>query len=266
MSSPLEAPLPLAPALPAEGVVRLAWDPAALPEPGDEAGPNRYDDPRPRTLDRYVMRYTARRVLGSVLELLDHLRPPHHDAVAREADVDDNDDHTDLHDGHPAPGGQAEPWQPLRDFLTGRMVGILRVGPSARVVSVNDPEAQAVLNEATAVRALLDSDDGRAALLPARADDRQVQLDGAAVRLSTEFGRDLTQAISLDLRDRTPGTDVIHYRSRHDDAEDCWAIYDHTDVEVLDVRPFSPDHPDDLAAVRRAAALWGLVLPPEWRP
>lgn len=93
---------------------------------------------------------------------------------------------------------------------------------------------------------------------------RRAHLDGAAVRLSTDFGRDLTRACSLALRDRVTAPDGIHYRSRHDTAEDCWAIYDHAAVTVSDVVPLSPADPDHRAAVHAVAGLWRLALPPPW--
>jgi len=129
----------------------------------------------------------------------------------------------------------------LGDYLAGRRVGRITAADPA-VVSINDPVLQAELDGKPAVRALLDSPLSRQALLPDRSpDDRRVHLDQAAVRLSGELGRDLTRACSLALRDRQDRPDVIHYRSRHDDREDCWAIYDHTAVSVGDIRPLSPE-------------------------
>lgn len=119
--------------------MRVGFDTGALPVPADGPGPNRYDDPRPRTLDRYLMRYTARTVRGSLLELLDHQRPPDAEAAAREADVEDNDDSADLLQDARVPGGLAEPWQHVQDFLTGRHVATLQVEAAAWVVSVHDP-------------------------------------------------------------------------------------------------------------------------------
>ena len=60
--------------LPEQGVVRVHYDPAALPRLGDAAGTNRFDDPRPRTEHRYLVRYTATTLRGCLLELLDALR------------------------------------------------------------------------------------------------------------------------------------------------------------------------------------------------
>lgn len=49
---------------PAEGVLRVHFDPAALPHLGDAPGVNRFDDPRPRTIDRFLMRYAATTLRG----------------------------------------------------------------------------------------------------------------------------------------------------------------------------------------------------------
>jgi hypothetical protein len=209
-----------APRWPAEGVLRVHYQPEALPRLGDGPGHNRFDDPRPRTLERFLIRYAATTLRGCLLELLAGLRE---DPVVRvlEAAVDDMDD-PDLVE---AP--EVEPWQHIADFLDERKVATIT---SARArglstVSINDPGLHDELDKEPAVRAVLDSKDAQAALLPAGA--TQVRMDNAAVRLSSETGRDITQACALALFDRAPHPEAIHYRSRHDDAEDCWAIYDH---------------------------------------
>jgi hypothetical protein len=238
--------------LPETGVVRVHYDPGALPAYGDGVGSNRFDDPRPNTADRYVVRYAATTLRGCLLELLDWLRP-NPDAAEREAAVVDDADVSD-------DGPTAQPWQPIADFLHGRHVGII-TGPALRLVSIDDPVLQAELDREPAVRALLDSPQGRAALAPAGG---RAHLDEAAVRLSTGLGRALTQACSLALRDRATVPDGIHYRSRHDDSEDCWAIYDHADVHVGKVTPLDPGDGDQRKALHDVAALWDLPLPPNW--
>lgn len=238
--------------LPETGVVRVHYDPGALPRYVDGAGPNRFDDPRPNTADRYVMRYTATTLRGCLLELLDWLRP-NAEAADREATVVDDADDVGA-------TSTAPPWQPIADFLHGRHVGVI-TGPGLRLVSIDDPVLQAELDREPAVRALLDSPPGRAALSPA---GRRAHLDEAAVRLSTDLGRALTQACSLALRDRAAVTDGIHYRSRHDDAEDCWAIYDHADVRVGRVTRLDPGSEEQRKALHDVAALWNLPLPPDW--
>ena len=58
---------------------------------------------------------------------------------------------------------------------------------------------------------------------------------------------------------------AIHYRSRHDDTEDCWALYDHTPVTLSQVHELSPQEHDHKAAMHDVASTWSVSLPPEWR-
>lgn len=237
-------------------MVRVHYDPGALPGHGESVGPHRFDDPRPRSTDRYVMRYTATTLRGCLLELLAWLRPDPR-AAAREAAVV-----VDVAPVEAAGGARpgTPPGQALADFLGGRRVGVI-VGPALRLVSIDDPVLQADLDREPAVRALLDSPQARAALAPV---GRRPHLDEAAVRLSTDLGRALTQACSLALRDRPDRPDGIHYRSRHDDAEDCWALYDHADVNIGDVVPLDPGNEAQRTALHAVAKLWHLPLPPAW--
>ncbi len=57
------------------GVLRLHYAPAALPAAQGQVGPNRLNDPRPYSLERYVVRYTASTLRGCLLGSLDWLRP-----------------------------------------------------------------------------------------------------------------------------------------------------------------------------------------------
>jgi hypothetical protein len=175
------------------------------------------------------------------------------DAAAREAAVVDNADADQ-------PIRPAPPWAAMTDFLKDRKVATL-TGSGLLLHSIDDPALQAILNNEPAVRALLDSADGRAALAVA---SRKPRLDQAAVRLSTPFGRELTQACSLAVWDRKPQPDGLHYRSRHDDTEDCWALYDHSAVDIKSVVTISASVAEHRAALKDAAALWGLPLPPAW--
>lgn len=243
--------------LPAAGVVRVHYDPGALPSYQDVVGRNRFDDPRPNSVDRYVMRYTATTLRGCLLELLDGLRPDP-DALLREDQVVDNSDHVTISAAVEPEAGELE--QAIADFLAGRHVGLLS-GESLHALSIDDPALQAELDQEPAVRALLDSSEGHAALSPA---GRKPHLDQAAVRLSTEFGRDLTRACSLAIRDRADRPDGIHYRSRHDDAEDCWAVYDHAPVRLLESCPLDAANPAHRVVLQDVAALWSLPLPREW--
>lgn len=246
------------PRWPAEGALRVHYQPDVLPRLGDEPGHNRFDDPRPRSLDRFFVRYAAATLRGCLLELLAGLRE---DPVARvlEAGVDVTDDPCLVE----AP--DSPPWQPIADFLDERRVATISSATvkGLSTVSINDPVLHDELDEEPAVRAVLDSKDARAALLPAGAS--RVRMDNAAVRLASETGRDITQACALALFDRSPPPDAIHYRSRHDDAEDCWAIYDHADVLISEAVPLSPDIDEHVAALRDVADLWSLPIPPQWQ-
>lgn len=238
--------------LPDGGVLRVHYEPGALPEYGSGTGHNRFDDPRPHTADRYVIRYTATTLRGCLLELLAWLRPDP-GAAAREAAVVDDATSADEPVGH-------QPGQALADFLRGRKVAAI-LGDGLQLLSIDDPILQAQLDREPAVRALLDSSQGRAALAPSGG---AAHLDEAAIRLSTDLGRALTQACSLALRDRDARPDGIHYRSRHDDAEDCWALYDHAPVQVAAVTPLDVATAEHRTALHDVAALWRLPLPPEW--
>lgn len=251
---PNAVPVPRQRRLPRAGVFRLHPDPAALPPPWSD-GVNRFDDPRPRSLHTFRVRYTASTLRGCLLESLAWLRR-HTDAAAAEALVIDNADPSGAGD---APG-ESGPRAALEEFLADRQVAIV-TGRRLRILSINDPALQAALDREPAVRALLDSADGRAAL---SAPGHRPRLDEAAVRLSTAFGRELTQACSLAPWDRSPRPDGIHHRSRHDDDEDCWAIYDHAPVTVRGVIDFTPNNEQHRAAVSAVAILWDLELPPAW--
>lgn len=241
--------------LPRAGVLRLHYDPGALPARQEQVGHNRFDDPRPNSLDRYVVRYTASTLRGCLLESLAWLRP-NVEAGTRESNVVDNAEPDDDHpDSPPA-------WVAVRDFLRDRQVGRL-TGRGLRLLSINDPRLQAELDQEPVVRALLDSADGRTAL--ASLQRETPRLDQAAVRLSTPFGRDLTQACSLAVWDRWPQPAGIHHRSRLDDEEDCWALFDHAAVRVIEVAPFAPETDlEHRRQIQEVANLWGMPIPPEW--
>jgi len=243
-----------APLWPPDGTVRVHRDPQALPQLADEPGVNRFDDPRPRTIDRFLMRYTANSLRGCLLELLAGLRelPEVRD---REGAID-----TDDPDFVEAPS--VEEWQHIADFLDGRKVAKVDATPLS-AVSINDPSLQHELDSEPAVRAVLDSPAAAEALL--ESGGRRVHLDNAAVRLSSEVGRYVTQACALALYDRRPRPDAIHYRSRHDDIEDCWAVYHHAEVTIGEPERLSPQVNEHVIALRSVAELWNLPLPPAWR-
>ena len=239
---------------PARGVLRVHFDPAALPHLGDQPGANRFDDPRPRTIDRFLMRYAATTLRGCLLELLAAFRdnPKVNDRIAA---IDDDD--PDLVEPPAAPD-----WQHIADFLDPRQVATIKASGLA-TVSINDPAVQHQLDQEPAVRAILDTDAARQELLERKGS--RVHLDNAAIRLASEIGRSITQACALALYDRDSKPDAIHYRSRHDDLEDCWAIFHRVHVQLGAVKPLSPDVTDHAEAFNAVANLWDLPVPPAWR-
>jgi RES domain len=239
---------------PSAGVLRVHFEPAALPNLGDEPGANRFDDPRPRTVDRFLMRYAATTLRGCVLELLASLRG---NAAAEERVTA-----VDVDDPNLVEAPAVTQWQHIADYLDGRMVATI-TARDLSMVSIDDPALQHQLNQEPAVRAVLDTPAARQALLPQK--QSRVALDNAAVRLASEIGRYITQACALALFDRPSKPDAIHFRSRHDDAEGCWAIYDHAEVRIGAAEPLSPEEPAHAAALNAVAKLWDLPVPPAWR-
>ncbi len=134
-------------------------------------GPNSFDDPRPNTRDRFLVRYAATSLRGSLLELLAAFRP-NDEARALEDDVQGD---TDL---QPDPDSQLR--QTLADFLADRQLAVMTPPARTRFMSIDDPGLQAELDREPGVRALLDGPDGRLALMPIGG--ARPRLDGAAVR------------------------------------------------------------------------------------
>jgi hypothetical protein len=102
-------------------------------------------------------------------------------------------------------------------------------------------------------------------LLALERNGARAHLDSAAIRLASETGRYITQACALALYDRNSKPDAIHYRSRHDDIEDCWAIYHWVDVQIGAAEALSPDVDDHAEAFNAVAKLWDLPVPPAWQ-
>jgi hypothetical protein len=89
------------------------------------------------------------------------------------------------------------------------------------------------------------------------------RLDAGIIRLGGPVGRPITQAVSRAVYEWVTGVDGIGYHSRLDQAERCWAIYDHVPVTVT-VIPLDPLRPDHRDVVQGVAARFEIPLPPEW--
>lgn len=231
--------------LPEAGAWRLHPTPGALPRLShDGPGLNRYDDPRAE----YAVRYVAEALTGATVETMARFRPaPEAEALlsAVEGVFADETDHLD-------------PVEGLREWLAVQQVGRIRlVEPERPLLDVHDPGLLRDLDKHPLVRAALENSGLGTPLSPAR-------LDEGIVRLGGPLGRPVTQALSRAVREWLPDAAGLAYRSRLDDQEWCWAIWDDTDVEV-DVTPLDPAHRHHRRAVQHAASLLEIPIPDEWQ-
>jgi hypothetical protein len=124
------------------------------------------------------------------------------------------------------------------------------------LVDVHDPDLLRELDKHPLVRAALEDSPLGTPLNP-------VRLDEAVVRLGGPIGRPTTQGLSRAVRDQHPDIGGLAYRSRLDDDEWCWALWDETPVEV-NVTPLTPDQRHHRRAVQHTAARLKISLPPAW--
>lgn len=224
--------------------MRVAANPPALPSlrRTGTPGPNRFDDPQ----CTYSVRYVADRIRGCLVELLARFRYDNEAERRIAAVVGVDDDAEGAHPGADAVGD----WLAVQQVATCQLVE-----PAAPFVSVNDAAELAALDRHPDVRAVLDTS-------PLSAPGKPAELDGAAIRLPGAIGRVITQAVSRAVYERDPQPAGIAYRSRLDDNERCFAIYGETPVRFDAPRSLSPAV--DGHAVRSAAKLYELALPPTW--
>lgn len=227
---------------------RVHQTPTALPPVREEVGPNRYDDPRPHAVDRYVVRYLATTLRGALLESLAWLRP---DPRATELldSVEDSDG-----------GGLPQPSlaTAVAQFLRTRRVAIATVEDNA-FVDLHAPASLAAFDVDQNVQPILDSPSGRDALGNTHSSQRP-HLDQAAILLASDLGRALTQHCSLAIWDQRPDYAGVAYRSRHDLTEWCWAVFDFVPVTFSQPVRLDPHTSEHRAAVRAVADLWHLPV------
>lgn len=230
--------------LPEGGAWRVHPDPAVLPRLfHDGPGLNRYDDPH----GRYAVRYVAENLTGAILETMARFRPaPEAEALlaAIEGVPPDEDDHLDPVDG-------------LRDWLAVQQVGRVTLAVAGRLLDVHDPGLLRDLDKHPLVRAALEMSGLGPPLNPAR-------LDEWIVRLGGPLGRPVTQALSRAVREWLPDVAGLAYRSRLDDEEWCWALWDDAEVEIGTDR-LDAAHRHHRRAVQHSAQLLEIDIPPEWR-
>jgi hypothetical protein len=229
--------------LPEAGGWRVHPQPDLLPRlTHDGPGLNRYDDP----LGRYAVRYVAENLSGAMLETLARFRrAPAAEALlaAVEGVTDDDVEHLDPVDG-------------VRDWLAVQQLGRVSLATPGVLLDVHDPGLLRDLDKHPLVRAALEASGLGTPLNPAR-------LDEGIVRLGGPLGRPVTQALGRAVREWLPEVAGLAYRSRLDDEEWCWAIWDDTDVEIR-VEPLDPAHRHHRRAVQHAAQLLEIGLPPDW--
>lgn len=241
---------------PGTGAVRVHPTPDQLP-PNREIGTkptHRYDDPT--EVQTYRVRYLASTVRGCLLEVLAQFRPDRASAQQALDEVEGVDDE---------PGGRPDAWQTSRRGLA-PFLAKARVGrgqlliPGQRMVSVNHPNVMSWLDVQPEVRDVL-------GCWPVElGGGRSCHVTEGMVRADAPLGYRLCQVASHLLHQHADLVPGLHYRSRHADGEDCWAVYERTRITFTDVAALSPDVPEHLEAVRSVADTWGLALPEPWLP
>jgi len=232
--------------VPEGGAFRVHPAPGALPRlTHDGPGRNRYDDPE----SSYAVRYAAANLTGALLETMARFRPaPQAEALL--ASVIGGDHQAGEAD-------HSEPAAGLADWLAVQKVGRIRlIGPS-RLVDIHDAALLVRLDKHPTVRAALEPSGLGTPLNPAR-------LDEGVIRIGGPIGRDITQAVSRALRDWEPEYAGLAYRSRLDDEEWCWAIWDDATVEI-DVEDLTPEHRFHRRAVHHAGRVLEIGLPAQWQ-
>ena len=229
--------------LPAGGAWRVHPAPAVLPRLSHEGpGRNRYDDP----WGHYTVRYVAENLTGALLETMARFRPaPEAEALlAGVIGVENGDvDHPDPADG-------------VSDWLAAQHIGRVTVAEPTTLVDVHDPQLLLELDKHPLVRTALEASDLGTPLSPAR-------LDEAVVRLGGPVGRPVTQALSRAVRERYPHIGGVAYRSRLDDDEWCWALWDDTPVEIT-ISALTASRRHHRRAITQVARALEIPLPAIW--
>jgi hypothetical protein len=234
--------------LPRAPLFRVHPSPRLLPAlpPAGEPGRNRWDDP----LGEYRVRYAATNLRGSMVELLARFQDSAEaeGVLAQVEGVDEVDgpDYSKL-DG-------------VEEWLSRQHVGCLEPAGDPLIIDIDHAEFLVELDKNHYVRAALDAS-------PLSSPGNAAHLDFAIIRLTAPLGRPITQSVSRAIHEDYPAVGGIRYSSRIDTSEECWALYDETEVRwVGDYdHELSPRQREHFDAVCSAAQLLQISLPPEWR-
>jgi hypothetical protein len=147
----------------------------------------------------------------------------------------------------------------VEEWLSRQYVGCLELVDEPLIIDIDHAEFLVELDKNPYVRAALDES-------PLSSPGSAAHLDFAIIRLTAPLGRPITQAVSRAIHEDYPAVGGIRYSSRIDTREECWALYDETDVRWIGHhdRQLSPGEREHLDAVCSAAQLLQISLPPEW--
>lgn len=233
---------------PEVGAWRLHHSPTQLSHREDGCAVDRFDDPD----GGYRVRYLATSPRGAMLEVLDHFRA--NDEAEATLAATEGVEGLDILEEEPA-GSVPERWLSAQRFARGVLPGLSSA--QAKFADVNNAALLAALNTTARVQAALN----RPIAINALGDARR--LDEGTIRLVGDLGRPITQGVSREVYEAEyPG---IAFKCRHDDDEQCWAIFDdriHTKFE--DEAALDNTNPEHLAALQHAAELYKLQLPGNW--
>lgn len=233
---------------PVAGAFRVHPAPELLPlapRPG-EPGRNRFDDPD----GEFRVRYLASTLRGCCVELLARWQEDRATEDILE-DVEGLDEFDDLNLPDP------EKIQGIRDWASKQLVVRCMVDNREPLIDIDNSELLVELDKHPLVRAALQAS-------PLGAETRRAHLDHAIIRLSGPVGRPITQAVSRAVRETYPFIRGLGYWSRIDDNERCWAVYQEAPVRFSESEQLHPDNPVHREAMRSAARLLQVNLPPEW--
>jgi hypothetical protein len=234
--------------LPASPLFRVHPAPRALPAlpRAGEAGRNRWDDP----LGEFRVRYAATHLRGSMIELLSRFQ----DSTEAEQVLAQIEGVDELE------GPDYDKVSGVEEWLSRQYVGCLELAGEPLIIDIDNAEFLVELDKNHYVRAALDAS-------PLSSPGSAAHLDFAIIRLTAPLGRPITQAVSRAIHEDYPIVDGLRYSSRIDTSEECWGLYEQTEVHWVGEfdRQLSPDDGEHLEAVRSAAQLLQIALPQDWQ-
>lgn len=239
--------------LPETPIVRVHREPTVLAR--RDRPLNRFDDPD----GNFGVWYFATNLRGALVEVLNRFRVNQatEDDLAAVDGIAGFDVLAD--DG----GGEEFAGSAPESYLSSLRVAHARIepDPGAAFVDLRDEDLLGSLNLEPAVRSVLAEGGADAFGTPPT-------LDFGSVQSSSPVARKLTQAVSRAIFESSDEILGIRYISRHTEAEECWAVFEHASREARlmfnepgQLDPLDGEH---RRAVHEAAGLLKVRLPPLW--